>query len=60
MENMHTAREERPRNIESKFQDTSVIMVPEMERRMEHNPLFVPMNQDLNNDIYFIGEQSVF
>ena len=44
-----------PRNMDSKFKDTSVTLIPasELERRRE--PVFVPVNQDLNNDIYFIG-----
>lgn len=47
-------REENPRNIESKFKDTDPV-IAELERRTEYNPLFVPVNQDLNNDIYFIA-----
>ncbi|KAK9298289.1 hypothetical protein QLX08_008304 [Tetragonisca angustula] len=44
-----------PRNMDSKFKDTSVTLIPasELERRRE--PVFVPVNQDLNNDIYFIA-----
>lgn len=48
-------REENPRNIESKFKDTDPV-ISELERRTEYNPLFIPVNQDLNNDIYFIGK----
>ncbi|XP_076764526.1 uncharacterized protein LOC143431575 isoform X2 [Xylocopa sonorina] len=46
---------ENPRTVESKFKDTSVIVVPEEERHTEYGPLFVPINHDLNNDIYFIA-----
>lgn len=52
----HAMQQEKARNTESKFKDTSVIVIPELERRMEYNPMFVPVNQDLNNDIYFIGK----
>ncbi|XP_071878774.1 uncharacterized protein isoform X1 [Bombus fervidus] len=51
----HMVEQEKARNMESKFKDTSVIVIPELERRMEYNPMFVPVNQDLNNDIYFIA-----
>ncbi|XP_050583163.1 uncharacterized protein LOC126918799 isoform X2 [Bombus affinis] len=51
----HAMQQEKARNTESKFKDTSVIVIPELERRMEYNPMFVPVNQDLNNDIYFIA-----
>ncbi|XP_043512888.1 uncharacterized protein LOC122530196 isoform X1 [Frieseomelitta varia] len=52
---VHVAQEENPRDMDSKFKDTSVILIPELERRTEYNPMFVPVNQDLNNDIYFIA-----
>lgn len=52
---VHVMQEENPRNMDSKFKDTSVILIPELERRTEYSPIFVPVNQDLNNDIYFIG-----
>ncbi|XP_017881525.1 uncharacterized protein LOC108625770 isoform X2 [Ceratina calcarata] len=50
-EKMHTAREGNSR-LESKFKDASMIVIPEIGRRTENNPVFVPVNQDLNNDIY--------
>ncbi|CAK9798137.1 Neural proliferation differentiation and control protein 1 [Anthophora quadrimaculata] len=53
MEKIDVIKEESPRNVESKFKDTSMIMFPELERRTKYNPLFVPVNQDFNNDIYF-------
>ncbi|XP_076679875.1 uncharacterized protein LOC143375046 isoform X1 [Andrena cerasifolii] len=43
------------RNAESKFEEASVLALPELERRTGHNPLVVPVNHDLNNDIYFIA-----
>ncbi|XP_017794239.1 PREDICTED: uncharacterized protein LOC108575843 [Habropoda laboriosa] len=53
MEKTDAVRKESPRHVESKFKDTSMIVLPELERRTEYNPLFVPVNQDFNNDIYF-------
>lgn len=53
---VHVMQQENPENMDSKFKDTSVILIPELERRMEYSPMFVPVNQDLNNDIYFIGK----
>ncbi|CAL7933600.1 unnamed protein product [Xylocopa violacea] len=50
-----TVIKENPKTVESKFKDMSVIVVPEVERHAEYGPLFVPINQDLNNDIYFIA-----
>ncbi|XP_076169837.1 uncharacterized protein LOC143147953 isoform X1 [Ptiloglossa arizonensis] len=55
IENMHTMHGENTRNVESKFKDASVIVLPELERRTGYNPLVVPVNHDLNNDIYFIA-----
>lgn len=52
---VHVMQEENLRNMDSKFKDTSVILIPELERRTEYSPMFVPVNQDLNNDIYFIA-----
>ncbi|KAK1121559.1 hypothetical protein K0M31_010356 [Melipona bicolor] len=52
---VHMVQEENLRNMDSKFKDTSVILIPELERRTEYSPMFVPVNQDLNNDIYFIA-----
>lgn len=60
IENMHTMHGENTRNVESKFKDASVIVLPELERRTGYNPLVVPVNHDLNNDIYFIGKNTRF
>ncbi|XP_076622875.1 uncharacterized protein LOC143342651 isoform X1 [Colletes latitarsis] len=55
IDKLHTMHEENIRNAEPKLNDMSVIVLPELERRTGYNPLVVPMNHDLNNDIYFIA-----
>lgn len=49
--------EERVKNTKySKFkEDSSMISLEEQERRTGYHPLIVPVNHDLNNDIYFIA-----
>lgn len=56
VEDSRTMHQDATRNAESKFKEASVIALPELERRTGHNPLVVPVNHDLNNDIYFIGK----
>ncbi|XP_054012780.1 uncharacterized protein LOC128894808 [Hylaeus anthracinus] len=55
IEKVHTMDEDNVRNAESKIKDASVIMIPELERRTGYNPLVIPVNHNLNNDIYFIA-----
>ncbi|XP_076225456.1 uncharacterized protein LOC116425182 isoform X2 [Nomia melanderi] len=51
----HRMHEESARNADLQFKDTSMIVLPELERRTGYNPLVVPVNTNLNNDIYFIA-----
>lgn len=56
VEKTRTMHDEDTRDSESKFETSMAnVAVPELERRIGHNPLMVPVNPDLNTDIYFIG-----
>nr|XP_012153068.1 PREDICTED: uncharacterized protein LOC100879801 isoform X1 [Megachile rotundata] len=54
-EKSQAIHEEHTRNRNSKFKDTSMITLSEIEQRTGYSPLVVPVNRDLNNDIYFIA-----
>lgn len=47
------------RNVNQKTPDGSIVRLdaPKSDRSTEYHPLMVPMNHDLNNDIYFIGKR---
>nr|XP_034177965.1 uncharacterized protein LOC117603185 isoform X1 [Osmia lignaria] len=55
IEKSQAIHEESTRNADSKFKDTSMITLSELEQRTGYSPLVVPVNHDLNNDIYFIA-----
>ena len=45
------------RNVKQETDLTASFDVPEPDRLAGHRPVSVPINQDFNNDIYFIGKQ---
>lgn len=54
----HRMHEESARNADLQIKDTSMMILPELEQLTGYDPLVVPMNTNLNNDIYFIGKET--
>ncbi|XP_076649964.1 uncharacterized protein LOC143357389 isoform X2 [Halictus rubicundus] len=54
-EKTHRLHEESTRNAELQLKEPSTIILPTVERRTGYNPMVVPVNHNLNNDIYFIA-----
>ena len=45
------------RNVKQETDLTASLDVPEPDRLAGRHPVIMPINQDFNNDIYFIGKQ---
>lgn len=58
-ESILVKHEDDVRNVNQKTPDGLIVRLdaPKSDRSTEYHPLMVPMNHDLNNDIYFIGKR---
>ncbi|XP_076286685.1 uncharacterized protein LOC143212142 isoform X2 [Lasioglossum baleicum] len=51
----HRLHKESTGNAELQLNDPSMIILTDVGRRAEYNPIVVPVNHNFNNDIYFIA-----